>query len=240
MSKETAAEIIRQSYILAHVIDPNDEVSGYYQTLGIMYFNQILEELGSSPEYVPYYKKTVIPIIQNQTTYRVTPVVAQFLEGNVVDQSGVVYQIRQATDAQYNLFNLQFPSNRPQMVYISKEQVFDEDGDLATNIIVYPNPNASGYTLNLLLKYKLPPISSLTLDAELLFLPPHWIKPLRYMLANDLVNQFSTKVSEKFYRDLEESKQMLRSNNPQDMTIQSENPFTSVYPFKPRFYYNVG
>lgn len=239
MSTETAAEIIRQSYILAHVIDPNEEVSGSNQTLGIMYLNQILEELGASPEYIPYYTKTVISILPNTFVYKVTPVVAQFLEGNVIDSSGVVSPIYQATDSQYNLFNFQFQSNRPKSVYISQEQTFDDDGNLSTNIFVYPNPN-SLYTLNLLLKYKLPSISDVTLDQALLFLPPHWIKPLRYMLANDLVSQFSTKVSEEFYIDLEASKSMLRSNNPQDMNIQSENPFVMLYPFKPNFYYNVG
>jgi hypothetical protein len=239
MSTETAAEIIRQSYILAHVIDPNDEVEGYQMSLGIMYFNQILEELGASPEYVPYYTKTIIPIINNVTIYQVTPVVAQFLEGNVVDSSGVVYPVGQATDAQYNLFNFTTPSNRPQMVYISKEQTFDTLGNLATNLVVYPNPNAT-YTVNLLLKYKLPPVSSVTLDQQLLFLPPHWIKPLRYMLANDLINQFSTKVNEKFYVDLQKSMEMLTSNNPQDMSIQTQNVFRTFYRFKPGYYSYVG
>lgn len=232
MSTETAAEIIRQAYILAHVIDPNDEVEGYQQSLGIMYFNQILEELGASPEYVPYYTKTIIPIISNVTVYKVTPVVAQFLEGNVVDGSGIVYPVGQATDAQYNLFNFTTTSNRPQMVYLSQEQVFDDVGNLATNIVVYPNPNAT-YTLNLLLKYKLPPVSSVTLNQQLLFLPPHWIKPFRYMMANDFINQFGTKVNDKFYIDLQKSMEMLTSNNPQDMTIQTQNAFRTFYRFKP-------
>lgn len=239
MSTETAAELIRQAYILAHVIDPNDEVAGYQQSLGIMYFNQILEELGASPEYVPYYTKTIIQIIPNTTVYKVTPVIAQFLEGNIVDSSNVVYPVGQMTDSQYNIFNFTTPINRPSLVYISKEQVFDTEGNLASNIVVYPKPNTN-YTLNLLLKYKLPSISQITLDQQLLFLPPHWIKPLRYMLANDLINQFSTKVNEKFYQDLEKSMLMLVSNNPQDLSIQTENPFPDYYGFKPRFYNYVG
>lgn len=239
MSTETAAEIISQAYILAHVLDPNEVPSGYYQTLGIMYLNQILEELGSCAEYVPYYTKTVIPIIANTTVYEVTPVVAQFLEGNIVDQSGIVYPIVQATDAQYNLFNFTTVSNRPGMIYISREQTFDANGNLASNIIVYPNPNTI-YTLNLLLKYKLPSISPVTLDQELLFLPPHWIKPLRYMLTNDFINQFGTKVSPQFYKDLEDSKELLKSNNPQDMCIQTQNEMRTRYQFKPSFYYRVG
>lgn len=239
MSTETAAEVIRQSYILGHILDPNEVPSGYYMTLGIMYFNQILEELGACAEYIPYYTKTVIPILQNTITYQVTPVIAQFLEANIVDAANISYPIRQATDAQYNLFNFSFPANRPQIVYISKEQTFDNSGNLASNIIVYPNPNAN-YTLNLLLKYKLPPISQLTLDQELLFLPPHWIKPVRYMVANDLINQFGTKVNPSFYKDLEDSKELLKANNPQDMCIQTDNPFVSIYPFQPRFYSYVG
>jgi len=103
----TVAEIIRDAYILAHVLNPQEEPPGELIARGFRILNQTISQWGGMGIYAPYYEPIItISLTQGTYTYATAQVIAQLMEANVVSSiDSTLTTIILADDKQFNLFN---------------------------------------------------------------------------------------------------------------------------------------
>lgn len=235
----TAAELIRDAYILAHVINPNEEPYGYLVSQGLRILNACLAQWGSIGIYVPYYNYPTINLTANVNFYNAGRLIAEIMEANITGEDNLKTQVRIADDREFNLWNYNISGTmRPGAIYLSKEQYFpDPTSSITTSkIYVYPTPDAN-YNLNLILKYYLQPV---TLSEQIVEIPDYYIKALTYQIAKDLVDLHNSNLPQSFFEEYEKLIDQLRSKNPTDLTVLTPNPFRQTRIYRPWGYGYVG
>ena len=227
-----AGTLVRRSYVLAGIVDVMDELESYYAIEGINSLNEIISSWGGLGIYIPYESTLTLPLQVGVSEYIVTPVIAQFLKGNIKYGANIsaVTDLRQANLKQYNLFSNTF-SGIPSLVYISGEKVVvnAQTGELGSKLIFAPTPS-SNYTATITLKYVLDRVS---LTDQLNQFPDYYQKPLEFQLAKDLSLRFKTKMSDLFMDEYTKIMDNLMASNPIDMTVNVYNEFYSNRAFKP-------
>lgn len=230
----TAAELIRESYILGGVLDPQEEIGASYSIDGLSLLNQLLQQWSGTGPYIPYVTQNTIQVAQNVYQYSISPEIAEFLEANIIDTGNIQNNLQLIDLKNYNLLNYTSPADRPKLIYVSDTPYFSTlDGSAASLISLYPIPDKA-YTLTIYSKQQLATVVN---DTNLNFLPPYYIKPLKYQLAKDLSDYFETVTSEKFDKEYMRLMKELEKATPKDMRINTTNPLLSFRIFRPSGYY---
>lgn len=234
-----AAEIIRDAYLLAHVINPNEEPQGYLVSQGLRVLNACIAQWGAMGIYVPYYHYPTIQLSSGINFYNAGRLIAEIMEANIVGQDNLKNQVRMADDREFNLWNYSISANnRPTAIYLSKEEYFpDPTSNITTSkIYVYPTPDTD-YNLNLILKYYL---QTVNLSSEIAEIPAYYFKALTYQVAKDLVDLHNSNLPQSFFQEYESLIEQLKSKNPTDFTNLTPNPFRSSRIYRPWGYGYVG
>lgn len=239
-SQINAARIIRQAYSLSHVISPQEEIEGYIVQEGLDYLNETISQWGSQGIYIPYTSTFTISLIPGQFIYTTDNVIAEIQQASINADSGNPQQAARnalniANEKQFNLFDFSVSTGRPSSVYLSADQYFVDQNDdqLGSQLYFYPTPSDT-YEVQIIAKFYL---QQLSLFETLVELPPYYIKALRYELANDLINQNGTQVSQSFYDTYNRLKKELISTNPSDLSVNNNNEFNQRYRYRPWGYY---
>jgi hypothetical protein len=226
-----AANLINRAYYLAQVLDPQEEFEGFYQEEGLDLLNEIITDWSSMGIYVPYTNTITINLAEGEQSYDVSPVVVQFWEGHIVDSEGVLSVLRQADAKEFNLFNANAAQMRPRFFYIQQDQAFESltTGALTSTLYFNPVPDQN-YTATLIVKQVL---TELTLNQEFSGIPPYYTRPLRYQLAYDLADLYETELPASFITKYEKAIKRLKAINPQDYSVQNDNPFLTYRRYRP-------
>lgn len=233
----SAAKIIREALVLAHVINPQEETEGYHITQGLTCLNELIAQWGNNGLYIPYFNQLSIQLTPNVYLYTTNKVISQILEANTTQDNNVKALMKIADDVDFNAFDYTIGSGRPDFVYLSREQYFTDqtDDNLGSKLYVYPAPD-SNYQLNLLLKYYL---DQQTLFEEMLQFPPYFLKPLKYQLALDLANIYSSSLPQTFMSEYARLMMELKATIPIDMSLEADDPFYEYRNYSNRYYYVV-
>ncbi len=223
------SDLIRQSYFTAHVIREGEETIGFRAVQGLQLLNEILDDWGSLGVYIPYTKIITINTVANTPSYIYTPVLAAIDEAHIIINTNVQYKLQAATEYQFNLMNFNFPLTRPQIFYLSTEQVFNDAGALSSKIYLNPTPDQA-YVIKFIARETL---QNVLLSDNLTQLSPRIYKTLRYQLAGDIQALYGTELPDKFYSDLRELVGKMQAMNPTDNAVQTMDPFHTQRRFKP-------
>lgn len=230
------SDLIRQAYFTAHVTREGQEAAGFRAVQGLQFLNEILDDWGSSEIFIPYTTQVQVNLEANVYKYQSTPVIIEITEAQLVVSNNVQYAIYIANEFDFSRMNFDFPlTQRPQQVYLGREQAFDADGNLCSNLYFYPKPSQA-YTVRLMTRNTL---ANVTLQQSLISLPPRTYKLLRYQLANDIQAVYGTELPQKFYADLNDLIAGMQALNPADMSVLALDPFRGQRRFKPWGYYGV-
>ena len=222
-------DLIRQAYFTAHVLREGEEAIGFKAVQGLQFLNAILDEWGGNGVFIPYTNQIFIDLIANQYLYQYSPVIVELTEAQLIIETNVQQSLYIANEYDFNRMNFQFPITRPNSIYLGKEQAFDQNGNLASNLYFYPTPQQS-YTARLMIRQQLAEVTLLqSLDA----LPARIYKTLRYQLTNDIQLVYGTEMPPKFYNDLQQCIAQMQALNPTDMSVLTTDPFKGYRRFRP-------
>jgi hypothetical protein len=225
----TAAELIRRSYYLAQVLDPNEEIEGFESSEGLYELNRILDRWGSLSQYIPSYSELIVNVTPGVFSYDQTPVITQLSEGHLLDINNVQYGLNQLNLQQYNTLNFPLSATspcRPRDVFIKNDFV---NWPTKSQIIFYPVPDTT-YTAVL---YAMLRLVNVTYSQVLSQLPGYWITGVEYELAKQFINIYSTTPAATFFDDYEKIIAELKAANRRDRSVQTKNVFQNVRRYKP-------
>lgn len=227
----TTSEFIRNAYFLANVLDPDDEVDAYYDQTGLDIFNEILAHWSSLGLYIPRFTQITINAVKGTYQYEVSPQILDVYEANIVDTQGNKYILTSADEKLNNSFNYTLVSARPSFIYVRPNDALVSltTGLPSTDILLYPTPDNT-YTVTLLSKQQL---GSLTLEQNINTVPTYALRALRYQLARDLSEVYSTVLSPRFEIEYMRIMREFKAANKQDMTVKTDNPFIGYRRVRP-------
>ncbi len=224
------ADLIRQAYFTAHVIRENEETIGFRAVQGLQLLNEIIDEWGSIGVNIPFFTTTTLNLVSDVYWYIIPPV-AELDEAKIIVSTNVQYPLQIADVHQFSLFNFSFPIARPNAIYLSEEQVVDDDNLPASKVYFYPTPNQA-YTAQLIVKKKLQEVLLFD-NLDISTIPPRIYRTLRYQLAADIQNIYGTELPQNFYTELETLKEKMVAINPSDNAVQTSDIFHTQRRFKP-------
>lgn len=234
----TAAQLIRKSYILANILDAEEEISGYYGSQGLDILNGIISEWGNMGIYIPVDSTVTFNTEPSVFLYEEEPAIVQFLEGNIIDSNNIKSILFLADLKQQNTFNYNLSEtapSRPKYVYIQNNQNIPSGIASYSNVYLYPVPDRI-YTVNLTVKSRL---SELDQSSQITNLPTFYFKPLKYQLAKELSIEFASILPDRFYEEYDLVIKNLLSINKKDMTVQNQDELRSYRRYRP-WNYNYG
>ena len=222
----TAAELIREAYLISNVLDPTEEVAGFYATIGLNVLNRLINQWSSLPTYLQTYSTEEIELKANTATYTVTPTVTQMLEGHLIDSNSVQTGLTEINLKEKNTLNYvlsETSPTRPYKVYIEKiiENVPPPTIQTGSTIWFYPVPDQA-YTATLYLKKAL---GTLTQSQTITEVSTAYEMPLIYQMGKNLSIIFSSILSPAFNEEYDRLMTELKAANKQDMTVMNSNPF---------------
>lgn len=223
----TAAELIRNAYLLACIIDPTEEVEGFYATTGLRALNNIITQWSSLPTYLQTYYVENINVLTNVYTYTIPTTVIQMLQGHLLDTQNVQSLLRNIDLQRQNTLNYTLSQQgpaRPELVYIENQIINVPPATYQDPSTVYffPVPDQN-YTATLYLKKKL---GILTQSQVMTEISTAYEMPLLYQLAKSLSIEYSSVLSQDFRDEYERLMSELKAANKQDMSAINSNPFS--------------
>jgi hypothetical protein len=225
------SQLIKEAYYLAKILDPAEEIEGFYLTEGLDVLNQGLAQWVSLGVNIPNVTNVPVSLTTNNFLYSVSPQIVEIKQANIVDSANVKYPLLIADEFQQNTFNYDIVKARPSYVYMRQNgELIDEETDAAsTNLYFYPTPNAN-FTVNLTVKEL---ILEFGLEDELSTIPSYYIKPLKFYLAQDLSIIYSTVLPPRFDKEYERLMREMKAANRQDMSVLNVNTMRGYRQFRP-------
>lgn len=227
----TVANLIRRAYILAKILDPNEETEGYMAEEGTDMMNEIISQWSSLQIYIPTYKEITITTVAGTYEYTVTPVIVEFNEANVLDSNNCQFPVNSIDLTRYNLINFELADtarSRPSELFIKNDFA---NYPTQSKVILFPIPD-DVYTVTLYAKVRL---ASVSYSDTITTIPDYWLRGLRYELAYSLASEYGTdeKLSPAFYEKYSTLIRQLKAANQQDKSVKVFNPFNRWRRFKP-------
>lgn len=222
------ADLIRQAYILAKVLDPEEELEAYQVNQGLTSLNAIIEQWSSLQIYIPSYRTITINMIPGVYRYTVTPVITQVLQGHYM-VGNQQYWLQPIDLKRQNTLNYTLG----QQARTLPETVFVDDSlpEFMTECTVYFYPVPAGnYVATLYVKQR---IGKLDKSTEIGNIPAYMEKLLIYQLALDTAAINATVLTKEFYDEYDRLDKELKAANKQDMTVLNQNPFRGQRQFRP-------
>lgn len=218
----TAAELIRDSLVLAQVISEEDEYDSRYVKRGLKILNRTLAQWGRLSVYVPVINFLSFPLFANKFRYRVSAspqadvqskYIIEITEGNVrFDTQGPVKNIlKVASYANNNQFEYDIVKGVPRKVFLHKQNGF-------CDLYFYPTP-CQAFTCTLTVKQAL---GEITLYEETLNIPTEWETPLIYTVANHMANWYGQKLPPQFYAEYREQQSFIESASVKDLAVMPD------------------
>ncbi len=226
MTAPTAAELIRQAYVLAQVWDPGEEQPGVEGIEGLFVLNTIIADWSSVGTLIPAYKTLSIALTTGDYMVVKTPPITEIIEANIIDSGNIVSDLREINLQQFNLLNFTQTQDRPKSVYIeSKEDAIQT----STNVYFWPTADQN-YTATLRVKQFM---AELDYSDQITTLPLNYFKALKYQLAKDLADIYLTVLSDRFDTEYKTVLARLKAVNRKDLSVQNSNPFLEGRRYRP-------
>lgn len=219
----TPAEVVRESFELANVIDPGEEFQDGYPAIGLSKLNDILSQWSSLGAYIESYIVQTINVLQGVYQYTITPPVTEMLEGNLLDSQNALSILIEADLKRQNTFNYPLSEqgqSRPQYVFIQNSEATILTGSV---VFFYPVPDQN-YTATIYWKKRL---HQVTQSEEFTQISSSYMKAFKYQLSKDLSDYFETELSDKFLLEYDRLIVELKAANQKDMSVLNQNPFNN-------------
>lgn len=225
----TAAELIKRSYYLAQVLDPEEEVQGNQASEGLYELNRVISIWGSLSQYIPSYKILTINVLANTSSYDVTPVITQLAESHLLDSNNVQYALTQIDLQRFNTLNFSLSATsptRPNQIFIQNDFA---NWPTLSKVRFFPVPDTT-YTATL---YVMQRLAAVAYSDDLSTVPSYWTAALEYETAKQLMSVFATVPAPTFKEDYDTVMRQLKAANRRDRRVQVTNEFRNIRRFKP-------
>lgn len=224
----TAANLIKDAYYLAQVLDPREEIEGFEAGEGLRTLNLLIANWGSLSIYIPTYTKITQVLTANVYVYDITPAITQAMRGHLVDQNNVQYGLDVIDLARFNTLNFSLPNqnSRPNQVFVQDD--FPE-WPTTSQLVFYPPPDNT-YTVTLYVKKRL---SAVTYSEDLTMVPDYWFNAMMYELAHRLASINATVLPTSFMEDYERVMKQVKAANKRDKRVIVQNQFKTSRKFRP-------
>ena len=227
-----ASELILDSFYLGGILDPNEQVDGFYLETGMNILNDMLASWSSISNYVTFFNTLNFPIVANKYIYIVSKLpfsdvdaqpITNFIRGHVF-LGGIKSDVRQSSTTLDNTDNYSIISGIPNSVYLLQKEA-------ETELRFYPNPS-SNMQASLLCKSRygiIKPFESIVEIAERARLA------VKYSLAQHIANYWQFQTTQDFKNAANDVVNDFMTSNIQDLPANGDrfattNP-TTYYPF---------
>lgn len=222
----TAAQLVQQSFYLAKVLDPNEEIPPDYATEGLDRLNAIIDQWSSIGIYIPNYTNLAISVLQGVATYVITPVIQQVLEANIVDTNGNKFVLSGADLKTFNAFSMNPSTGRPTNVFVQN----NDNVTPQTSIVnLFPVADTT-YSATLYCKQRM---SEFTYSATILTLPPFFFLAVEMQLAKLLSAIYGSDLDENFHQEYRRIIRELHATAVRDMSVLNSNPYLTIRRYLP-------
>lgn len=228
----TAAVLVKNAYALAKIIDPNEEIEGYQAAEGLANLNEIIDQWSGLEIFIPTYKTISIATTAGTYSYVVTPPIIAMLEGHFIDSNNVQSPLTEIDLKRYNLINFvdgAMSPSRPGFVYLNNDAANMQIATPQTSVVLYPVPDTV-YNVTLYVKSQLVNLDEQDVLTEI---PPFYRRALRYELALELSQIYSSQLSDSFYLKYETLMKELKAATIKDWSVKNNNPLISYSRFRP-------
>lgn len=225
----TAGELVKKSYYMAKVLDPREEIEGFQASEGMFELNRIIDTWGSLMPYIPSYTILTVPVIANDYSYDVTPVITELSEAHLLDSNNVQFNLYQIDLHRFNTLNFALSAQsptRPDRVFIQNDFA---DYPTKSKVIFYPVPDQS-YTATL---YAMQRLANLTYSQDITTVPSYYVTALEFKLARRLMVIYSTNPAPAFESEYQEVMRQFKAANRRDKSSQGYNIFRQRRNFRP-------
>ena len=225
----TAAELIKRSYYLAQVLDPNEEIQGNESSEGLYELNRVISLWGSLSQYIPAYSIVPLTTVAGQYVYNQVPLITQLSKSHIIDSSNIQYPLWSIDLQRFNTLNFALSNQarcRPNLIYVQ-----NDFANLPTRsqVILFPVPDQV-YTVTM---YAMLRLTQVAYSDDLDYVPAYWISGLEYELAKSLITIYGTTPASTFYDDYNTVMRQLKGANKRDKTVQVANEFQEVRRYRP-------
>lgn len=188
MATKTAYDIVKHSYRLIGMNDPDDQLTGGETDEGLYYLNELLDSFQAQGLLIPYLDEVTFNLVSNQDTYIFSPthpntvgtrriVQLEYVEVKIGE---AIYPIQITSQSEYYLESRYLSNTTIPRYVILRNQPID------STIIFYPIPKEQ-YECKVLAKFAL---ENLEPHVNITTLPLYYHRFLRYALARELASVF--------------------------------------------------
>jgi len=208
-----AGELVRQSLIMAQIVDPEESPNATYLSQGMLALNNMLQDFSEHQDMTPYLSELSFTLTPTKRIYTVgpdssndiiTPEVADFTEIRIridTNTDGTeAWQPVTIIDAfEFNNRSITYSGGYPTSVYILKQgrREGDENG---YSKLDFPTSPSTPREVRCLVKEKYPVYTEF--EDITGRLPTFMMKYARYQLSSDLADIFGTELGLKFHAEL--------------------------------------
>jgi hypothetical protein len=215
-----AVTLIQEAYSTAQVLDPEETVSGYYETVGLYYLNQIIKNWSSAGPHIVFSTEMSFPLTQNQTSYIVSQSADADIVGNPitlmitghVTNANNKWPLRQVFAAADNVQSYALYTGTPRTVYLKQSEG-------QTELRFFPTPT-TGLTAHLNVKQRLSEITN-GFD-ELIEITDRGELAYELELARLLAMKFNQELPKGFASIYSETMDQFEITNNQDLAVVPE------------------
>lgn len=212
-----ASLLINRAYNLSGIVARDfEETSGSQGSDGLFLLNELLDFQSTDMKLIPYYKRTVLNLVQGQEMYFIPNLL--YVDSLTFNIGSVRYSLIENTRREY--FAGPRVDNIQSLPYSYRiERCLD-----GSNIYLYFIPEAV-YVMQLSAKYALTEVT-LTTDLSLIF-DQFYIEWLRYSLAVRICEEWGATVPDATRAKYMEMTKKLMEVSPPDLSIQKREYFGS-------------
>ena len=226
MPAPTAAELIRQAYVLAQVWDPGEEQPGVEAQEGLLALNTLISEWSSVGTLIPAYKVLTLALAQNAYLITQSPPITDVMEAHIIDNANCQSTLYEVNLQQFNTLNFTDRLGRPNRYYVEFKPTQIQT---TTNLYFWP-PADADYTVTLYVKQF---ITEFDFSDTITTLPLNYFKALKYQLARDLHDVYLTVLSDTFPQEYDAVMTRLKGTNRKDLSSQNRNIFYENRRYRP-------
>lgn len=217
----TPAQLIRECFEQANVLDPGEEMQDGYPAIGLTKLNDILMQWSSLQAYIEAYIVQTVNVLANDYDYSITPPIIQILEAKLIDSQSCQSILNIADLKRQNTFNYALSAQGPGRPAWIFAQTSEAEIQTGSTLFFYPVPDQN-YTATIYLKKRL---NEVTQSETITQLSGSYMKPLKYQLTKDISDYYETVLSDRFMNEYEKLMVELEASNQGDMSVQNSNPF---------------
>lgn len=226
MPSPTAAELIRQAYVLAQIWDPGEEQPGVQAQEGLLALNTIISEWSSVGTLIPAYKTLTLSLAQNAYLITQSPPITDAIECSIIDSANVNNVPREINLQEFNTLNFLTIKGRPDRFYVELKPTLIQT---TSNLYFWP-PADQAYTVTMYVKQV---IAEFDYSDDMTTLPLNYFKALKYQLAKDLADIYPVVLSQRFDTEYQNVMTRLKSVNRKDLSVQLTNPYLERRRYRP-------